>query len=277
MVGDPLPPAFLKHADEHTVAGMAAVCQALHDHGLPGVCGAGPSPYHDWGVLAAPRFLGRTAMAVALQRFIAEGAWGVSPHLIPHRSLHAVSGSVSQALKIHGPNFGVGGGPGCTTEALLTAAAMLHCQRLPGVWVVLTGLEPEALLDADGRPGPDTAYVGVALALAAPRPGWQGLRLRVVGGANHSRPGPAPNFDLMHLGKLLGLFRSGAHTLPAAGRKGPARGDTTVVQLLDGGCRLELSRPGFAPVVPEPPQARSPAVRPVARMVDCFPGAEAER
>ncbi|MHB1423224.1 MAG: hypothetical protein ACYC3I_08530 [Gemmataceae bacterium] len=157
--GEPLPTYFLKHADEQTVAALCAVYHAIHEAGLQTTC------FRDWGVVAAPLFLGRAAMAAALQRFAVEGAWGVSPHLIPHRSLHSISGTISQALKIHGPNFGVGGGPGGQSEILLAATALLEGKGLPGVWVVLTGLEPELPPDEAGRLVPGTQAVGQALAL----------------------------------------------------------------------------------------------------------------
>ncbi len=130
LTGQPLAPAFLKNADEQTVAGLAAVFAAVRTSGLRG---------HDlsgWGVIAAPRFLGRGVMGHVLHRFREEGAWGISPHVIPHRSLHALSGTVSQALKLFGPNFGAGGGPGAESEALLAAATLLSDRGLPGVWVV---------------------------------------------------------------------------------------------------------------------------------------------
>ena len=92
--GVALPAAFLKHSDEQTVAGLAAVFQAVNRSGLDA------AHFADWGVLAAPRFLGRASMIQSLQRYFLEGAWGISPHLIPHHSLHSVSGTVSQALKI---------------------------------------------------------------------------------------------------------------------------------------------------------------------------------
>ena len=44
--------SFLKHADEQTVAGLAAVFQAIHRGGLAGTA------FTDWGVVAAPRFSG---------------------------------------------------------------------------------------------------------------------------------------------------------------------------------------------------------------------------
>jgi hypothetical protein len=240
--GPALPPAFLKHADEQTVAGMTAVYQAIHDHGLAG------TGFNDWGVLGSPHFLGRPALAAALQRFGAEGAWGVSPHLIPQRCLHALSGTVSQALKVHGPNFGVGGGPGGTAEVLLAATSMLHCRRLPGVWAVLTSLYPEVPPDPEGRPPAGSLCVGLALALVPARPGWPGVRMRVVAGCAPECPALAggltprrspacvnapptqPVFDLFRLERLLGCV----------GTASP--GETAVVQVLDAGSRIELSK-----------------------------------
>jgi hypothetical protein len=174
--GEPLPASFLKHADEQTVAGLCAVYQAIDKGGLQETC------FRDWGVAAAPRFLGRPAMAAALQRFAVEGAWGVSPHLIPHRSLHSLSGTVSQALKIHGPNFGVGGGPGATTEALLAATALLIGKQLPGVWVVLTCLDSDLPPDKEGRMPPEAQVVGLALALTPIRPSGSRNPLHIVDG-----------------------------------------------------------------------------------------------
>src|SRR5262249_28071175 len=150
-------------------------------------------------------FLGRSALAAALPRFAAEGAWAVSPHMIPHRSLHAIAGTVSQALQIHGPNFGVGGGPGAAGEALLAAAALLECQRLPGVWVGPPALDPEPPPEDGGGCAPGTHCAGLALALVPPRPGWAGIRLRVrAGAAEAERPDaeagrPGADFDLLRL------------------------------------------------------------------------------
>ncbi len=176
-----VPASFLKHADEQTVVGLAAVYQAMSRHGL------WDTPSSDWGVLAAPRFFGRAALVVALQRFALEGAWGVSPHLVPHRSLHSLSGTVSQALGIHGPNFGVGGGPRGAGEAMLVAAAMLSQGLVPAVWVVLTGWDPELLLERDGTPHrngkPPPLPVCNAVALALTRPeAWDGATMAVAAG-----------------------------------------------------------------------------------------------
>src|SRR4051812_38473104 len=51
--GKPFPAAFLKPADEQTVVAVAAVLQAAAQPGLERV------GFADWGVIAAPRFLGR--------------------------------------------------------------------------------------------------------------------------------------------------------------------------------------------------------------------------
>src|SRR5262249_44459053 len=161
-----------------TVAGLTAVFRAVADFRLD------PAAFSDWAVLAAPRFLGRCTLSQALNRFALEGAWGISPHLIPHHSLHSTSGTISQALAIHGPNYGVGGGPDAAGKALLTAAALLAGDRLPGVWVVLTGYDPEPVPNraAAGPPAaaaPAAVCHAVALALAAEDAGGAGLELLV--------------------------------------------------------------------------------------------------
>jgi hypothetical protein len=231
--GQPLPQSFLKHVDEQTLVGLAAVFQAIQAYGLD-------IDFRDWGVLGAPRFLGRPTMAVALERFLAEGAWGVSPHLIPHRSLHSLSGTVSQALKIHGPNFGVGGGPGGAAEGVLAAAALLVRKQLPGVWLVLTCLDPDHPPDDSGRPPVGTHCVGLALALTAVQHGRRGVRVRVCSGVAASEgldaPEPAeertPGFDLLRLECLLDLLQ---HT--------PGH-NLTLIEELDPCSWIELSSEG---------------------------------
>ena len=229
-VGDEaLPSSFLKHSDDQTVVGIAAVLRAIEGHGLGG------TSFGDWGVVAASRFMGRTALANTLIKFRAEGAWGISPHLIPHRSLHSLSGTISQALKLHGPNFGSGGGPGGAAEALLTAAALLHGGRLPGVWVVLTGWQPEPATDEYGQViTPDCLCSAVALALVPASAPASRLTLRVVpAGAGPRRNG--------HGGITLLSLESMVRALA-----GPASPFTAVVWQLTGGGRVELVRPRTA-------------------------------
>jgi hypothetical protein len=123
-------PSLLRHADEQTVVGLAAVFRAVLEGGLD-LAGFG-----DWSVLAAPRYHGRAAFERAFPTFQREGAWGVSPHLIPAHSLHSPSGTISQALKAQGANLGVGGTPGGEREALLFASTLLRVGGIAGVWVV---------------------------------------------------------------------------------------------------------------------------------------------
>ncbi len=66
----PLPVSALKQADEQTVAAISAVYHAVHKFGL------NVASFRDWGVLAAPHYMGRSALAAALQRYQIEGAWG---------------------------------------------------------------------------------------------------------------------------------------------------------------------------------------------------------
>ncbi len=240
---EPLPAAFLKHADEQSVAGLVALGEAIRGHGLEDI------DFTHWGVIAAPRFLGRAALAVALNRFAAEGAWGISPHLIPHRSLHSLSGTVSQALKVHGPNFGSGGGPGGAADALLTAAALLHGGGLPGVWVVLTGWEPEPATDQNAQViTPDCVCHAAALGLVARPVGGSRLSLRVVPAATEVRTNGRGGLTVFGLEALARALAD------------PSGTPTSVVWQLPFGGRVELERRPAAgsngaaarrPVVPE--------------------------
>ncbi len=169
--GPPTPPALLRHSDEQTVVGLAAVLRAIASGGLD------PDGFGDWAVLVAPRFLGRAAFERAFPQFRDEGAWGVSPHLIPAHSLHSPSGTISQALKAHGLNLGIGGTPGGEAEALLLAATLLGAGSVAGVWVVLTGRSE------GGDPAEPGSYEALALALAPPARGRRGPRLRIAPGS----------------------------------------------------------------------------------------------
>jgi hypothetical protein len=195
--GEPLPAALLKNADEQTVVALAAVSEAIWAYGL------GSQDFERWGVVAAPRFVGRVSMSHTLHRFRQEGAWGISPHLIPNRTLHSVSGALSLALTMHGPNFGVGGGPAAESEGLAAAATLLSTGDLPGVWAVLTGYTPEIVPPDPGAPAeqvpgvPGPVCIGVALALTACADGAGGLRLRVGPPAGEELEWPVLTLDAL--------------------------------------------------------------------------------
>ena len=169
--GEPMPNGLLKHVDEQTVVGVAAVLRAVRESGLE------PSSFGRWSVLAAPRFLGRAKFEASFPQYLAEGAWGVSPHLVPGHSLHSPSGTISQALHAHGANLGVGGTPGGEREAFLVAATWLEAGWADGVWIVLTGRDPSATGEvAVSEPGD---YRALALALVGSRPEYEGPRLLI--------------------------------------------------------------------------------------------------
>ena len=142
---------FLKNSDDQTVLALTVVSRAM------GLLKRPTASYHDWGVLAAANLFGRSGTFQSLSSFRKDGAWGVTPHMIPHNSLHAVSGTVSQALGIHGPNFGTGGGPKAVAEAFLAAATIISENRLPGLWVLMSGHDPECL-PSRGIPGQASPY-----------------------------------------------------------------------------------------------------------------------
>ncbi len=168
--GQTISPSLLKHADAQTVAGLAAVLHAMHDHALD----VDPA----WGAVAAPCLLGRAGMVNVVERYAAEGAWGVSPHIIPNSSLHALSGTISVALGLRGPNLGVGGGRTAAAEGFLAAAALLADQRVPGLWLVLTAHDPEFIPDRGKTQDASTPVTALALALSS-ADSTPGLRLRI--------------------------------------------------------------------------------------------------
>lgn len=222
------PPSFLKHSEEQTVYGLAAVYHAINDFGLD------PASFRDWGVLAAPRFLARTTIGANMTRFAQEGAWGVSPHVIPHRSLHSLSGSISQALKIQGPNFGIGGGPNAPGELLLNALALLEGQRLPGLWVVATEFQP----DPAPQPAPGSMVLGLAMGLVPWSASSTLPRLTLSLAAHPGKTEP------LRLDRLLNGFE-------------PAPGTTSRVELDQGGW-LEVAWPPSARPAPVPVSCPSP-------------------
>lgn len=192
-----LPVTFLKHTDAQSILALLTVLDALHGQDWHA------RSFKNWGVIAAPSMFGRQGIATSILQIQQEGAFGVSLHVIPQQSLHAMSGTISQALKIHGPNFGVGGGSNAGPDAILLAAALLADGQLPGLWLVLTGYESEWVPAADGQPTPAPACIALALALTPYEPGGSGLHL-AIGQARHDAAGESP---LAHLPEFqLGLL-----------------------------------------------------------------------
>ena len=152
-------PKFLRHVDVQTLVGLAALRDALQ------VSALSEHDLHDWGVIAAPRFLGRNVCAHSMAKFPRTGPAGTSPHVIPQQSSHAVAGAVSVALGMRGPNFGVGGGPGWIGDGLLAALMALVDQDVPGICLLLTGWYPEPTPDETGASPTASTCTGIALVL----------------------------------------------------------------------------------------------------------------
>jgi hypothetical protein len=192
-----MPISFLKHSEDQTILALKTVLQAIEQHGCS------DCSFADWGVIAASNLFGRVSIAQAVRHYREEGAWGISPHLIPHQSVHAMSGTISQALKIYGPNFGIGGGPNAGPDAFLIAGAMMMDGRLPGLWVVLTGYESEWIPASDGRSTPAPICQAVALALTAGEANVTGLHLSL----GQVRPDAAADLSLALLSEFqLGML-----------------------------------------------------------------------
>jgi hypothetical protein len=173
--GPRIHPALMKHADHQTVLALAALLKAVHDSGWQG------RSFAEWGLIAAPRFLGRIVASAAIDKFKTQGVPGMSPLIIPTLSMHAVAGSLSLALGTHGFNYGVGGSHGHLAEALLAGLTARGDDGVPGVWVVATQFSPEPVPDTMGRSlNPSLGYA-VALALSASAaPARSRLNLRAV-------------------------------------------------------------------------------------------------
>ncbi len=188
-LGTKIPVSLLKHADPQTVLGLAALLRAADEAGWR------DRSFADWAVIASPRFLGRVASAMVIDRFLRMGASGMSPMIIPTLSLHATAGSLSLAIQSHGFNYGVGGGPGHLTEALLAGLASRDDGGCPGVWVVATGFDPEPIPDLAGNSVVPAFGHAVALALVPEATGQTRLNLRMVPTA---AAGPEPRQPAEH-------------------------------------------------------------------------------
>lgn len=182
----PIPPRFLRHSDEQTVVGLAAVLRAMDGELLR------ETSFDQWGVVAAPMFPGRMGGAATFRRYQQGGTAAISPHIIPQNSLHSVSSAISISLGMRGPNFGIGGGPEALAEGLLVAMTLSDPSILPGLWLVLTQWDPEPVPDGLGSAQTETTCLAVALGLRhAMAQDQEGLTLRLTASpgqtAGHTR------------------------------------------------------------------------------------------
>jgi hypothetical protein len=185
----------LRYSDEQSIAGTAAVFAAIDGLRVP------PAAFEGWGVVAASRYVGRANLSLALRSFLAEGVWSTSPHLIPHFALHSPAGTISLALGLHGPNLGVGGGLYAAAEGFLAALTWISSGRVPGVWLVFSGWNPELIPDRCGSDPSGGECQALALALEPPSGSGRRLEFRAaVGPASCPAAGP---LDLVGLAEIL--------------------------------------------------------------------------
>jgi len=175
------PGHFLKHADEQTVMAVSAVDQAIESAQLD------IKELQNWSVIAAPRFIGRTAGTATLERFGRGGGPAISPHLIPQHSLHSISGALSILLSTRLPNFGVGGTGESLTEGLL-ATLIFPAGGRTGTLLVATSWEPEPQLDDQGNCTNSPVCHAVALALQTAAPSMNCGRLSLTVGESTAKP-----------------------------------------------------------------------------------------
>ena len=206
-----LPKRFLRYCDEQTVVGMAAVLRAIDR--LPE-----PRPSFDrWGVLAASCQAGRIMGAAAVIGTKSAGSQGVSPHVVPQCSLHSPASAVSVALSMHGPHFGIGGGPEAFDEAMLSACSMAATES-DGAWLILTAWDDEPSLDAAGKPISDPVCCGLAMALLPGEVEAAEATIAVVpgaaGAATHERLPPMADRILSLAAALSGEAADAPLALP---------------------------------------------------------------
>ena len=193
---NPVQPSLLRQADDQTVVSLAAVRGALGR-----LDDREPARFELWGILAASRFLGRSGLVQAISGFRSEGVWSISPHLSPHATLHSPAGTLSLAMGIHGPNLGIGGGPGSGFEGLLTALTWVSSRAVPGVWLVLSGWSPEYVPDQRGEPLEDCECHSLALVLVPSHSVGAGQASLAV--VESRPPEQLPSLDFPQLDTLL--------------------------------------------------------------------------
>jgi hypothetical protein len=154
----------------------------------------GIETFKDWAVVGAPKYPGRILAVASMAKFFDQGVRGISPHVIPQNSLHSLSGVVSVALGMGGPNVGAGGGRTALAEGLTTAFSLLADGRLPGVWLIATEWDREPVPQKNGRAVADGLCHAVALMLTAVEDAGDGLCLSFQA-PGKAAPGAIPAKD----------------------------------------------------------------------------------
>ncbi len=153
-----------KLGDEQTMVSAEAMFRAIESAGWTG------RSFEDWGIVAAPQFLGRLRMWSAIERYRALEVRGASPRHIPTVSQHAVAGTLSVIFQCRGPCFGAGGSQGSLLDGFVNAASLAAGGVAPGFWLAISQWSPEPLPQAaDAENGAARCHAAV-LALLPPVP-----------------------------------------------------------------------------------------------------------
>jgi hypothetical protein len=153
-----------KLGDEQTIVSAEAMFRAIESANWSG------RSFEDWGIVAAPQFLGRLRMWSAIERYRTLEVRGASPRHIPTVSQHAVAGTLSVIFQCRGPCFGAGGSQGSLLDGFVNAASLAAGGIASGFWLAISQWSPELLPNAtDAENGQARCHAAV-LALLPPVP-----------------------------------------------------------------------------------------------------------
>ena len=158
-----LPIRFLRHADEQTVIGVQSIFKvmAADTQEIPDISND--------AVIAATCLAGQPAAARTMIGLRDKGPVAVTPHIVPQCSLHSVASAVSVGFGMHGPNFGVGGGPHAVSEGLLLAITLAPMLAITSpsarIWLIFTGWDQQPSLETNGEANNDPLCRGLTLLL----------------------------------------------------------------------------------------------------------------
>jgi hypothetical protein len=151
-----------KLGDEQTMVAAEAMFRAIESAGWSG------RSMEDWGIVAAPQFLGRLRMWSAIERYRTLEVRGASPRHIPTVSQHAVAGTLSVIFQCRGPCFGAGGSQGSLLDGFVNAASLAAGGIAPGFWLAISQWSPEPLPEASDADNGAARCHAAVLALLPP-------------------------------------------------------------------------------------------------------------
>ena len=206
-----LPPRFLRHADEQTVIGMHSVVRAMavDTQSHRDICND--------AVIAATCLGGQPSAARTMIGLRDKGPVAVTPHIVPQCSLHSMASAASVGFGMHGPNFGVGGGPHATAEGFLLALTLapMLAKTSPSarIWLICTAWDQQPSVDAKGVFTNDPICRGMTFVLnpeIAQTLGETQPRIQIASRKQDTSLNVVPADS--HLKELCEQFENGNHT-----------------------------------------------------------------